>query len=95
MKTCIFISLVALATGLAGCAVGPDYHRPAALPDQPLPKTFSDGNPTNRISLENRRAVRQCAARRLVGNLQRFGIEPAGNARADEQPESRRRRRAV
>src|SRR5208283_4527611 len=36
-----------LATGLTGCAVGPDYQRPAALPGQPLPKTFSDGNPTN------------------------------------------------
>jgi multidrug efflux system outer membrane protein len=27
---------------LAGCAVGPDYKRPAALPNQPLPKKFGD-----------------------------------------------------
>ena len=47
MKPVVFINLVALATVLAGCAVGPDYRRPAALPDQPMPKTFSDGNPTN------------------------------------------------
>ena len=45
-KLC-FHQCVALATGLAGCAVGPDYHRAAALPNQPLPKKFSDGNPTN------------------------------------------------
>jgi multidrug efflux system outer membrane protein len=31
----------ALAIFLAGCAVGPDYKRPAALPIQPLPKKFS------------------------------------------------------
>jgi NodT family efflux transporter outer membrane factor (OMF) lipoprotein len=45
MKRFVFISV--LATGLAGCAVGPDYHRAAALPNQPLPKQFSDNNPTN------------------------------------------------
>ena len=47
MKPVAFIIAVALASGLAGCAVGPDYHRPAALPNQPLPDTFSDGNPAN------------------------------------------------
>ena len=47
MKKTIFISSFALVIGLAGCAVGPDYHRPATLQNQPLPKTFSDGNPTN------------------------------------------------
>jgi multidrug efflux system outer membrane protein len=47
MRKYIFIGVVALAAGLAGCVVGPDYHRPNALPNQPLPKTFSDGNPTN------------------------------------------------
>lgn len=26
---------------LAGCAVGPDYKRPAPVPDQPVPKSFS------------------------------------------------------
>jgi len=46
MKRFTYITF-ALAAGLAGCAVGPDYHRPAALTDQPLPKSFSDGNPTN------------------------------------------------
>jgi multidrug efflux system outer membrane protein len=47
MKKIIFIGSFAFAIGLAGCAVGPDYHRPAALTNQPLPKTFSDNNPTN------------------------------------------------
>src|SRR5215468_5123914 len=32
-----------------GCAVGPDYHRPSALTDQPTPAAFSvpstNGNP--------------------------------------------------
>jgi multidrug efflux system outer membrane protein len=45
MKIFVFISFLAL--GLTGCAVGPNYHRPTALQNQPLPKTFSDGNPTN------------------------------------------------
>jgi len=47
MKILAFISAAALAAGLAGCAVGPDYHRPTALPGQPLPKNFSAANPTN------------------------------------------------
>jgi NodT family efflux transporter outer membrane factor (OMF) lipoprotein len=29
------------ALGLAGCAVGPDYHRPAATQNQPLPTAFT------------------------------------------------------
>jgi NodT family efflux transporter outer membrane factor (OMF) lipoprotein len=33
-----------LAAAVAGCAVGPDYHRPAPLPAQPAPKTFSSGD---------------------------------------------------
>jgi NodT family efflux transporter outer membrane factor (OMF) lipoprotein len=32
-----------LALALTGCAVGPDYHRPAPLPGQPAPKSFSPG----------------------------------------------------
>src|ERR1700733_2759724 len=47
MKNLSFISGLILAAGLAGCAVGPDYHRAGALSSQPLPKTFSDNNPTN------------------------------------------------
>jgi multidrug efflux system outer membrane protein len=47
MKTLSFISAFILAAGLAGCAVGPDYHRADALSSQPLPKAFSDNNPTN------------------------------------------------
>jgi NodT family efflux transporter outer membrane factor (OMF) lipoprotein len=35
------------AVVLAGCSVGPDYHRPAALPAQPVPERYSDHNPTN------------------------------------------------
>jgi multidrug efflux system outer membrane protein len=41
MKLSPFIASLALV--LAGCAVGPDYHRPAPLPAQPAPKTFSSG----------------------------------------------------
>src|SRR5208282_4864740 len=47
MKSVVFINVMALAIGLTGCAVGPDYHRPTALQNHPVPKTFSDGNPTN------------------------------------------------
>ncbi len=48
MKTVSLISVLIAAAGLAGCAVGPDYHRPTATPDQPTPKTFSDGS-TNQV----------------------------------------------
>ncbi len=51
MKTAVFIGSVILATGLAGCAVGPDYHRPAALPTQPLPGTFTTNGPAGTNSL--------------------------------------------
>ena len=47
MKNFVFTGWFAFAIGLAGCAVGPNYHRVAALPNQPLPKKFSDNNPTN------------------------------------------------
>jgi len=32
-----------LSVALTGCAVGPDYQRPAPLPAQPAPKGFSNG----------------------------------------------------
>ncbi|MGC9940319.1 MAG: efflux transporter outer membrane subunit [Verrucomicrobiota bacterium] len=47
MKKLVLLSATIAAAALAGCAVGPDYHRPDALSSQPLPKTFSDNNPTN------------------------------------------------
>jgi multidrug efflux system outer membrane protein len=47
MKSVVFINIIVLAIGLTGCAIGPNYHRPTALQNQPLPKTFSDGNSTN------------------------------------------------
>lgn len=46
----IIVSSVALvlAAVLAGCAVGPNYRQPAALPGQPLPETFA-GASTNGV----------------------------------------------
>jgi multidrug efflux system outer membrane protein len=44
LRSLCFLLLIA---GLAGCAVGPDYHRPAAVANQPLPKKFSDENSAN------------------------------------------------
>jgi NodT family efflux transporter outer membrane factor (OMF) lipoprotein len=48
MKAVVFISMLALAAGLAGCAVGPDYQRPPAVAGQPAAATFSDGS-TNQV----------------------------------------------
>lgn len=48
MKTVLSISILAVAAGLAGCAVGPDYHRPPATRSEPLAKTFSDDS-TNQV----------------------------------------------
>jgi NodT family efflux transporter outer membrane factor (OMF) lipoprotein len=47
MKKPVFIFL--LGAALSGCAVGPDYKRPAPLVDQQPPKTFSDRS-TNVVS---------------------------------------------
>jgi multidrug efflux system outer membrane protein len=47
MNRFILPSMLLVVAGLAGCAVGPDYHRPAALPAQPLPTRFNDAAPTN------------------------------------------------
>jgi outer membrane protein, multidrug efflux system len=41
---------IAIALVLTGCAVGPNYQRPAALPAQPLPKSFTTVTPgTNEV----------------------------------------------
>jgi outer membrane protein, multidrug efflux system len=42
MKNFSFIASLALTMILAGCAIGPDYHRLAALQNQPLPKAFTE-----------------------------------------------------
>jgi NodT family efflux transporter outer membrane factor (OMF) lipoprotein len=42
MKNPACIIIFATALALAGCAVGPNYHPPAALPNQPLPQTFTE-----------------------------------------------------
>ena len=47
MKIVSFISASILAASLAGCAVGPDYKRPAALPSQPLPEKFGGDSSSN------------------------------------------------
>src|ERR1700761_1741528 len=47
----VIISLLALAAILAGCAVGPDYHRRAVLPSQPVPKQYSDTSSTTNHGL--------------------------------------------
>ena len=39
MRSFAVIAFFALV--LAGCSVGPDYHRPVALPAQPMPKAFT------------------------------------------------------
>jgi multidrug efflux system outer membrane protein len=47
MKNSAFITL--LGAALAGCAVGPDFKRPAPLVDQPTPEAFSDQS-TNTVT---------------------------------------------
>jgi multidrug efflux system outer membrane protein len=37
----LFAAIAFFALVLAGCSVGPNYHRPAALPAQPLPEAFT------------------------------------------------------
>jgi multidrug efflux system outer membrane protein len=41
MRKLFSIGSLFLVAALAGCAVGPDYKRPAPVPDQPMPKSFS------------------------------------------------------
>lgn len=47
MKRFAFISALLAVAALAGCAVGPDYHRPAVLPAQSAPQHFSDTVPAD------------------------------------------------
>jgi len=51
MKAVVFISAVVLTGGLAGCTVGPDYHRPTVLPVQPVPEAFNTNVPVSTNSL--------------------------------------------
>lgn len=44
-----YISLGGVLVCLAGCAVGPDYQRPAVAPTGTVPTTFSDGS-TNQVT---------------------------------------------
>ena len=48
MRTIVSRVALVLAAVLAGCAVGPNYRQPAALTNQPLPKTFT-GTVTNGV----------------------------------------------
>jgi NodT family efflux transporter outer membrane factor (OMF) lipoprotein len=41
MRKLFSIGSLFVLAALAGCAIGPDYKRPAPLPGQPLPETFS------------------------------------------------------
>jgi multidrug efflux system outer membrane protein len=41
----LFLAPIAGLLGLAGCMVGPKYERPAALPQQPVPASFSQPAP--------------------------------------------------
>lgn len=49
MRPCVILLASGFAV-LAGCAVGPDYHRPEALKSRPVPGAFGDqGSATNRL----------------------------------------------
>jgi multidrug efflux system outer membrane protein len=48
MKKFLYLGGTLLLT-LAGCAVGPDYHRADPLPNQATPKSFSTGTGTNAV----------------------------------------------
>jgi len=41
MRKLFSIGSLCWIVALAGCAIGPDYKRPAPVPDQPVPKSFS------------------------------------------------------
>lgn len=45
MRKPAYIAIFALSAALAGCAVGPDYHRPAVLPNEPTPQAFNEPAP--------------------------------------------------
>ena len=46
MKNVIFLSAIVVLAGVAGCSVGPDYHRPDVLPTQAMPKRFNEDGST-------------------------------------------------
>ena len=83
-------ALLATLLVLAGCAVGPDYQRPAAAPG-----CLQGSRPARLGSrqLENRRTRRASPARRMVEAVRRRGPEPAAGRSAARQPEPAGRRR--
>ena len=44
ISTSLRLTLLAMALGLGGCAVGPAYERPAALPAGPVPESYKGVN---------------------------------------------------
>jgi len=44
MSTSLRLTVLALALGLGGCAIGPAYERPAALPAGPVPESYKGVN---------------------------------------------------
>ncbi|MEF9928286.1 MAG: RND transporter, partial [Massilia sp.] len=44
ISTSLRLTLLAMALGLGGCAVGPVYERPAALPAGPVPTSYKGVN---------------------------------------------------
>src|SRR6185312_9309784 len=42
-----FLGFCAVFALIAGCSVGPDYHRPAALKSEPVPQAFTVPTDTN------------------------------------------------
>jgi outer membrane protein TolC len=43
----LHLPVILVSVLLAGCAVGPDYHRPSALPAHPMPSSFGDAAVAN------------------------------------------------
>ena len=83
-------ALLATLLVLAGCAVGPDYQRPAAA----TPAAYKEAAlPLGSRQLENRRTRRASPARRVVEAVRRRGPEPAAGRSAARQPEPAGRRR--
>src|SRR5262249_23076724 len=49
LRTTLTLAAALIAALLSGCAVGPDYHRPAALATNAMPAAFGDAAVTNTV----------------------------------------------
>ncbi len=88
---CFVIAAFLAVALLAGCAVGPDYQRPAALAGNPMPAAFGvpQRSPTWSRPVQRRKRPGRTSSRRSTGRLR---LQDNARAQTHHQPVRRQER---